>query len=124
MFYFNVTISHTYQYNVTQSKSYSQVKDDILKDVKERLSSFTNAVKFVKSMTMMSLIFVGLDVPEEISVKRQVRQFLPDLQNEGRGRTEAGTRERGNISAQSEGVLEVHQNVHYWNGEKGNEVLV
>lgn len=58
MFYFNVTITHTYQYNVTQSKSYSQVKDDILKDVKERLSSFTTAVRLVKNMTMMSLIFV------------------------------------------------------------------
>jgi hypothetical protein len=58
MFYFNVTINYTYEYNLTQSKSYTEVKEDILRDINERLSGFTHIISIVKNVMMFSLILV------------------------------------------------------------------
>ncbi|XP_062576153.1 DC-STAMP domain-containing protein 2-like [Saccostrea cucullata] len=58
MFYFNVTLNYTYEYNATQSKSYTEVKDGILKDVNERLSGYVFVLGLLKNVMMVSLIFV------------------------------------------------------------------
>ncbi|XP_052098978.1 DC-STAMP domain-containing protein 2-like [Mytilus californianus] len=58
MFYFNVTINYHYEFNMTQSKSYTQVRKDIMNEVKERLGSFSEVMSVMTNVMLLTIIFV------------------------------------------------------------------
>lgn len=58
MFYFNVTINYHYSVNMTQSKQYSQVRKDIMKEIKKRLSAFNFLITYMSNFLMFTIIFI------------------------------------------------------------------
>ncbi|XP_069113575.1 DC-STAMP domain-containing protein 2-like [Argopecten irradians] len=58
MFYFNITINYSYKFNMTQSKNLSQIRDDILADVKERVGQHGTLMDTVQFVMMFSSVFV------------------------------------------------------------------
>ena len=58
MFYFNVTIDYHYCVNMTQSKQYSQVRKDIMKEIKKRLSAFNFLITYMSNLLMFTIIFI------------------------------------------------------------------
>ena len=58
MFYFNVTIDYHYCVNMTQSKEYSKVRKDIMKEIKKRLSAFNFLITYMSNFLMFTIIFI------------------------------------------------------------------
>ncbi|XP_014773461.1 DC-STAMP domain-containing protein 2 [Octopus bimaculoides] len=58
MFYFKIKIDYEYQVSMEQTKSYSQVKRDVLREVKEKLSMYFTKLEFIKFVTDLMLIIV------------------------------------------------------------------
>ncbi|XP_033753894.1 DC-STAMP domain-containing protein 2-like [Pecten maximus] len=60
MFYFNISIHYSYKLNMTQSKNLSQIRDDILADVKARVGQHDDIMDAVQYVMMFSSVFVLL----------------------------------------------------------------
>ena len=58
MFYFKVDIDYSYKYNLTQTKTFSQIRKDIQAEVKGRVQGFTAYAEFMEFFLMFSLVFV------------------------------------------------------------------
>ncbi|KAJ8303057.1 hypothetical protein KUTeg_019453 [Tegillarca granosa] len=70
IFYFNVSIYYKFSFNATQSRTYSEVKDDILKEVEERLGNFTSFLNFVDYFMMFAVVFILIKSPENQKQKK------------------------------------------------------
>ncbi|KAL5019782.1 hypothetical protein ScPMuIL_002674 [Solemya velum] len=58
MFYFDINLHYHYSLNMTQTKSYGQVKEDIITDIKTRLESFHRAMEYVQDILLITVTFV------------------------------------------------------------------
>ncbi|ESP05583.1 hypothetical protein LOTGIDRAFT_103236 [Lottia gigantea] len=58
MFYFNVSMEYHYNLTMVQSKSYDDVKRDIMNDVKSRLSVLDQAITGAESIMMFTFLLV------------------------------------------------------------------
>lgn len=60
MFYFKVIVSHVYQASIEQTKSYTQVRDDVLRQVREKLSAFFMKMQLFGIPAGFAICFVFL----------------------------------------------------------------
>ncbi|XP_060563449.1 DC-STAMP domain-containing protein 2-like isoform X2 [Ruditapes philippinarum] len=58
MFYFNVSIKYSFNYTMTQSKKYSQIKEDISKDIMSYLDNIILIVRVFRNAMVITATFI------------------------------------------------------------------
>ncbi|XP_053401541.1 DC-STAMP domain-containing protein 2-like isoform X2 [Mercenaria mercenaria] len=58
MFYFNVSIKYHFNYTLTQSKKYSEIKEDISKEIMSYLDNFILVIRLVRNVMVITIAFI------------------------------------------------------------------
>ena len=58
MFYFNVTLIYHYNLTMEQSRTFSEIREDIKEEVEERLSPLTKLVSFSNVILVFTLVWM------------------------------------------------------------------
>ena len=58
MYYFNVTVDYQYYHNLEQTKSYEEVRHNIMTEMKSRVGIFSKVVFWTNNLLMLMFVWL------------------------------------------------------------------
>ncbi|XP_064624473.1 DC-STAMP domain-containing protein 2-like [Lineus longissimus] len=76
MFYFNVTLEYHYSHNLEQTRSYEEVRRDIMTQIKARLSMFATIIFWTNNLLIIMFIWLAVRIVVLLSAINYRRKYM------------------------------------------------